>query len=124
MAKELSDVSKTELEIMLVLWSDGAQTVRHIVEQIYERHTQSLHTTVKSLLERLMAKGFVEVDRSLPVHRFYAVVQKDQFVQYELNKLASSVFEGELAPLMMSLVSQSQLTAKDKATIQSLIDKL
>jgi hypothetical protein len=37
--------------------------------------------------------------------------------------LASTVFEGELAPLVMSLVSSSRLSAKDRLKLQSLIDK-
>lgn len=124
MTQELSGISKTELEIMLVLWDHGPLAVRQIAERVYGKHSQSLHTTVKSLLERLSAKGFVQADRRLPVHLFSATVRKEQFVQHELNKLASTVFDGEFAPLVMSLVSQSRLTAKDKAKIQSIIERL
>jgi BlaI family penicillinase repressor len=123
MSKELSDLSKTELEIMLVLWNEGNQTARQIVERLYGQHTQSLHTTVASLLKRLAAKGFVQSDRSLPMHVFYATISKEQFVHGQLSKLASTVFEGELAPLVMSLVSSSRLSAKDRLKLQSLIDK-
>lgn len=124
MSKELNDLSKTELEIMLVLWNEGNQTARQIVDRLYGQHTQSLHTTVASLLKRLAAKGFVQSDRSLLMHVFYATISKEQFVQGQLSKLASTVFEGELAPLVMSLVSSSRLSAKDRLKLQSLIDKL
>lgn len=124
MSSEFSDLSNTELEIMLVLWGEKPQTVRYIVEQVYGQHSQTLHTSVTSLLKRLAAKGFVATDRSLPVHLFSASVSKDEFVQSQLSKLASSVFEGELAPLVMSLVSSSRLTDKERAKLQSLIEKL
>ena len=124
MPSEFSDLSNTELEIMLVLWGEKPQTVRYIVEQVYGQHSQTLHTSVTSLLKRLAAKGFVTTDLTLPVYLFSASVSKDEFVQSQLSKLDSSVFEGELAPLVMSLVSSSLLTAKERAKLQSLIEKL
>jgi hypothetical protein len=53
MSRQTRDVTETEFAILNVLWDRGPSTVRGIVEVVYGRHTHSLHTSVKSLLERL-----------------------------------------------------------------------
>lgn len=120
----MKDVSNTELAILAVLWEHGPQSVRQLVEAIYGEHRQSLHTSVKSLLERLATKGFVETDRSENVHRFRAIVEREEFVGDQLDKLADQVFDGQVAPILQSLVGRVKLTQKDRAAIESLLKKM
>ncbi len=120
----MEEISKTEMEIMLILWERGPTTVRDIVQALYSSHTQSLHTTVKSLLERLARKGFVECDRSDHVHRFAPLVAKESFVQAKIDKLATEVFDGSIGSVLLSMVDKIRLSKKDKATIEEILEKL
>ncbi len=63
MPRQTKDVTETEFAILNVLWNQGPSTVRGIVEAVYQRHTHSLHASVKSLLERLAEKGFIVCER-------------------------------------------------------------
>ena len=63
MPRQTKDVTETEFAILKVLWDRGPTTVRGIVEAIYRQHTHSLHTSVKSLLERLADKEFAVCQR-------------------------------------------------------------
>ncbi len=60
MPRETRSVTETEFAILNVLWDRGPTTVREIVETIYRKHAHSLHASVKSLLERLADKDFVQ----------------------------------------------------------------
>ena len=120
----MQDLSNTELEIMLAIWQSHEPAVRDIVEVVYGEHSQSLHTTVKSLLERLIRKGFVECDRNDHIHRFRALVSRDEFAQSQVGKLAQSMYSGNLAPMLLSMVDQVQLSKKDKTTIEGILSKL
>ncbi len=117
-------VSNTELEILNVLWDRGPLPVREIVEAVYGSHSQTLHTTVKSLLERLVTKGFVTGDRSQTPHAFAATVERDSFVGSQIEQLADSVFEGRLAPILLSLVDRVRLSRKDREAIEEILRKL
>ena len=112
------------MEIMLVVWAQDGPSVRDIVESIYSGHSQSLHTTVKSLLERLSKKGFVECDRSDHVHRFRALIAREAFVQSQVGKLADSVYSGNIAPVLLSMVEKIRLSKKDRETIEEILSKL
>ena len=120
----MKSVSDTEMAVLIVLWDRGPVRVREIVEAVYGIHSQSLHTTVKSLLERLNRKGYVECDRTEHVHKFSSLVQRDAFVGAEIEKIAESVCEGSFAPILLSLVDRVQLTKKDKDAIEKILRKL
>lgn len=120
----MKDVSNTELAILALLWDHGPQSVRRLVEAMYGEHRQSLHASVKSLLERLSAKGYVESNRSDIPHRFAAVVEREDFVGDQLDKLANQVFDGQVAPILQSLVGRVKLSKKDRTAIEALLKKM
>lgn len=122
MGKPSQDITDAETAVMEVLWTreDGA-TVREIVLAMYGRHEHSLHGGVKSFLDRLMEKGYVNVDKSGFAHCFSAAVAREQYVGRQLKWMAESHFGGSLAPLMLSLVGQVKLTKKDRAAIERIV---
>ena len=124
MAGKPASVTETERAILEVLWNHESSTVREIVERIYSKHTPALHATVKSLLERLSSKGFIDGDTSGFMHRFSARVSRQEYVAQELERLADSHFGGALAPLLMSLVEKAQLTRKDRDAIRKIIETI
>ena len=122
MPRNSADVTQTELAILDVLWSRGDCAVRDIVAALYEQHTPTLHMTVKSLLERLEDKGYVESDRGGFAHRFSAKVSREAYVGQQLKQLADSHFDGALAPMLLTLVDRIKLSRKDREAIRKIID--
>lgn len=120
----MKNVSDTELEILNALWDSGPLTVRQIVEAVYDDHSQSLHTTVKSLLERLIVKEYVAGDRSQSPHRFHATVDRAAYIQAQVSRLAGNVFDGHMAPVLLSLVDSVKLSRKDRATLEEILKKI
>lgn len=125
MGKPKDDVTEAELAVMEVLWNraEGA-SVREIVLAVYGRHEHSLHGGVKSFLDRLLEKGYVDVDKTGFAHRFFAVVTRQEYVGWKLRRLAESHFGGSLAPMMLSLVGQVKLSKKDRAAIEKVIENI
>ena len=117
-------VTETEFAILNVLWQCGPTTVRGIVEAIYQKHTHSLHASVKSLLERLADKDFIVCQRRGGVHLFSAAVQREAFVAQQLQLLADSNFGGSLTPLLNTLIDNTKLSRKDRDAIRKIIEKI
>jgi BlaI family penicillinase repressor len=122
MPRNVADVTETELAILDVLWTRGQSAVRGIVAALYGRHTPTLHMTVKSLLERLEGKGYVECDGSGFAHRFSAKVSREAYVGQQLKQLADSHFDGAVAPMLLTLVDRVNLSRKDREAIRKIID--
>lgn len=125
MAKLNDDLTDAEMSVMEVLWDrDAGATVREIVLAVYGRHEHSLHGGVKSFLDRLIEKGYVQADKSEFAHRFRAVRTRQEYVGSQLKRLAESHFGGSLTPMLLSLVEQAKLTKKDRAAIERLIENI
>jgi BlaI family penicillinase repressor len=122
MPHKMPHVTETELAILDVLWTRGPSAVREIAEILYDDTKPSLHATVKSLLERLHEKGFVECDASGFAHRFSARVSRDDYVGTQLDQLAANHFDGALAPMLLSLVERVKLSRKDRDAIRKIIE--
>ncbi len=124
MSRQPRDVTETEFAILNALWERGPSTVRGIVEAVYQRHTHSLHASVKSLLERLIAKDFVACQRQGGAHFFSAALSREAFVAQQLQVLADSNFRGSLTPLLSTLVENIKLSSKDREASRRIIEKI
>jgi BlaI family transcriptional regulator, penicillinase repressor len=117
----MAEVTETELAILEVLWDRGASAIREIVTVLYDQHTPALHATVKSLLERLEGKGYVECDKRGFAHTFSALVSREAYVGRQLTELANSHYGGELTPMLLTLVERAELSKKDREAIRKII---
>jgi len=120
-----ADATETEMSVLEILWDvpEGI-AVREIVLKMYGRHEHSLHGGVKSFLDRLMEKGLVSVDKSGFAHLFAATITRQEFVGRQLKKIAESHFGGSLAPMLLSLVEQAELSDKNRASIEKIIKNI
>jgi predicted transcriptional regulator len=124
MARKGAEVTATELAILDVLWKQGPATVREVVEAIYGEHRASLHSAVKSLIDRLIEKGYVACERKAFAHLFAATVDRDLFVGQQLQQLADSHYQGELTPMVLSLVERLKLSKQEREAIRKIIDRI
>ena len=118
------NATDAELAVLNVLWERGPCLIRDITESIYGEHTQAKHTTVKSLLERLAAKGLVTSDTTQFSHKFSAAVTRDQYVAAEMQKLADSHFSGSIAPMLLTLFKHAKIGKKERENIRKIIDEM
>ena len=124
MATRGRDVTDAELAVLQVLWDRSQATIREITKVVYPDDVKIQYSTVKRLLARLQAKGFVERDESEFVHVFAPVGGRDELVGRRLEALADTLCEGSISPLLSNLAKAESLTEKQKKTLLSLIGEL
>lgn len=124
MARKMRDVTNAELAILEVLWDRGEATIRQLTDVRYPTGTLSDYATVKKLLGRLEAKGYVGRDRRSAAHVFAARVDRDQLVGLRLQALAENLCGGSRVPLLMHLLQTTRLTREERRELDSLLDEL
>jgi BlaI family penicillinase repressor len=117
-------VTETELSILNVLWNENGRQIREIVGEVYGEHTQALHATVKSLLDRLIDKKLVTIDRTQFAHRFSAAITREQFVGEHLQQLADSHFNGALAPMFVAMMGRAKLTKAQRRALMEIVESI
>lgn len=115
-------LANAELAIMDLLWQTGGLTARQIREQLYPDATKGQHGTVQRLLQRLETKGYVQRDRSSPVHLFSAVTSRQTYACSQLESLAAKLTGGSLAPLITHLVEGNKISDKEIDQLRTILD--
>ena len=112
-----------ELQIMNVVWDRGRVTVRDVYEALRERR-QVAYTTVMTMMNILDQKGFLKripgEDRAF----VYEPARSRQTVMRTMvNEFLDRVFGGSANPLMLHLIEDKHLTAKDLEVLRRAIRK-
>ncbi len=124
MGRTPNDVTDAELEILQVLWRDGALTIRTVTEVLNPEQVESYYSTVKKLLERLERKGFVRREREGMAHLYEPVVNRDELIGRRLQKVAETLCEGSVSPLLTQLAQHHELNTSQQEQLMALIDDL
>lgn len=107
-----------ELELLEVLWRDGAVTISEAQNGLSREQG---YTTVQTRLDRLVAKKLATKSRTRPA-KYKAKVKRDDVSRDDLNVLVRRVTGGRVVPLIAQLVAEHELTDEDITEIRELIE--
>ena len=123
MGRPARDITETELVVLRFLWDRGAATIRQLTDVLYPGGGAAQYATIQKLLDRMEAKGYVRRDRSLYVHVFEAVLDRDELIGRRLRSLAETLCDGSLTPLLTHLARTRNLTDEDRLALRAIIDE-
>jgi len=109
-----------ELEIMNILWENGASNVQAVREQL-ER--ELAYTTVQTMLNILHRKRRVKRRLKDRAYVYKPAMTRPQFVSRHLGDLVDRLFGGSAENLVMSLVEAKHLTPQKLARLHKLIEE-
>jgi predicted transcriptional regulator len=108
----LPKLTKLELQIMEVLWTHGASSVREIQEAFPEKNRPA-YTTVQTMVYRLEIKKAVRrVKKIGNAHIFDAAISRSAAQRRLVDELLS-FFGGRTQPVMAHLIESGHLTLDD-----------
>ncbi len=117
-AKELTE---RELEVMHVFWAGGELTAAEVRARLGSAGRDLAYTTVATLIRILTEKGFLEQTNSERPFVFRAVRDYKEVSRSLLGDLVERVFRGSREQLLLRLVEQRKLTAKERAVLKAIL---
>jgi predicted transcriptional regulator len=119
----LPKLSKLELQIMEVLWTNGPTAIRQIQESFGPKNRPA-YTTVQTMVYRLEAKKALRRARKIGnAHVFEALITRDAAKARLVDEFLS-LFGGRIQPVMAQLIEAGNLTPKDVADAERLLREL
>jgi BlaI family transcriptional regulator, penicillinase repressor len=103
-----------ELEIMQVLWEQGASTAAEVQPKL---KGDLAYTTVQTMLTVLLKKEKVTREAEGRAHRYRAAVSKDRATGGALKDMVKRMFGGSPEALLMALVDTRQISAEQLTRI-------
>lgn len=108
-----------ELEIMKVVWDLGTATVRDVYEKLLERR-HIAYTTVLTMMKILETKGHLKKTQTERAFVYRPSKPKKQVIAGMVREFVNRVFNGSAEPLLVHLLEDEGLTAKELAEIARL----
>jgi predicted transcriptional regulator len=118
-AKELTE---RELEIMRVFWNKGELTPSEVRDELANTGLDRAYTTIATLVRILTDKGFLEqittAERSF---RYRPLRSYEEVSGRLLGDLVERVFGGSREQLLMRLLDQQKLSAKERSILEDIL---
>ena len=116
--------SKSELEILQVLWDNGASTVRFVNEQLNELVREVQYSSTLKIMQLMAEKGLVDRDESEMQHIYSAAVDERKTKQMMLSRFVDTIYKGSSATLIMQLLGTKKTDKKELDQIREVLKKL
>ena len=116
--------TKSELEILQVLWQYGPSTVRFVNETLNEQKRAVQYTSTLKLMQIMAEKKMLKRDETNMKHIYIAEMEEQKTKSFLLDRFVDSMFNGSASSLMMQLLGNKKTTAKELREIKDLLNKL
>ena len=123
MAWKHKHISEAESAVMEVLWSRHPLSAEDITAKVTEGRDWSTGT-VKSLLNRLLAKQAISAERDGRRYLYSPVLARADYLSAEGRGLIDRLFGGQVSNLLTHFSRHEQLSADDIAELKRLIGEL
>jgi BlaI family transcriptional regulator, penicillinase repressor len=121
--KRIPKPTDSELEILRILWENGASTVKTVNEKLNEKKETGYTTTLK-MLQIMYEKNIVVRDENERSHVYSAAIDQDEIQKLLLDKLLETAFSGSAANLVMQALGNSKPSKEELKKIKELLNQI
>ena len=116
--------TRTELNILQILWDKGPSTVRDVHEALNESESSG-YTTALKMLQVMHQKGLVERDDQQRAHVYSAAMSKEATQSGFLTDLVDRLFDGSTSQLVLQALGNApQADPEQLKMIRDLLSKM
>ncbi|MGZ3874094.1 MAG: BlaI/MecI/CopY family transcriptional regulator [Mucilaginibacter sp.] len=115
--------TRSELEILQVLWEIGPSTVRDVNNELLKQKEVNYTTTLK-LMQIMADKGILERDESQMKHVYRVAEEEQKTKEHLLDKFVDSMYKGSASKLVMQLIGNKKTSQEELQEIKDLLKKL
>lgn len=114
-------LTKSELEVMKILWAQGESCDVHEIIDSYEE-PKPAYTTVSTFLKILQHKGYVGFERGRgKQYLYFPVVSHDDYTRFALQDLKHHFFGGSTSSFISFFVKEEKLSEEEIAELLQMI---
>jgi len=121
-SKASPQLGRAEWAVMEALWTRDRGTATELQRDLEETHHWA-YSTVKTMLDRLVVKGFVKARRVGNVYEYAPKVHRGSVVARAVDDLFDRVLAGSLAPMLDRLIESRRLSPTEIDELREMLDQ-
>jgi BlaI family penicillinase repressor len=115
--------TEKELEILQIVWSRDAVSVKDVHEALGGVDSNG-YTTILKMMQIMHEKGLVTRQKRGKLHLYKAVHSLENTRKHLLDKMIQTVFQGSASQLVMSALGTSKSSKEELKQIKEYLEKL
>ena len=115
--------TEKELEILQIIWSRDAVSVKDVHEALGGDASNG-YTTILKMMQIMHEKGLVTRQKRGKLHLYKAVHSLENTRQHLLDKMIQTVFHGSASQLVMSALGNTKSSKEEIKQIREYLEKL
>ncbi len=101
-------ISDSEWDVMEPIWEAGACTAADVIKRLRATHDWN-HSTIRTLLARLVEKGALEYEVDGPRYIYRPAISRRQCVRQKGRSFLEQTFGGDVGALLVHFVTEAAL---------------
>ena len=116
--------TKTEMDVLQVLWQYGPSTVRFVHDKLNEQKDAVIYTSTLKLMQVMKEKGMLERDETNMKHIYSAALEEDKVKGNMLGRFVDSMYNGSASSLMVALLGNDKTSEEELQKIKELLNNM
>lgn len=116
--------TRSELEILQVLWKHGPSTVRSVNDRLNDEKRSIQYTSTLKIMQIMTDKGMLARDESSMKHVYSPLLEEKSTKGLLLDRFLDATFNGSAATLLMQLLGNKKTSKDELDEIKALINKI
>jgi BlaI family transcriptional regulator, penicillinase repressor len=120
MPKPEIELTEAEWRIIKAVWENEPCAAPAIQEKLFA-HTQWTYSTVRTLMDRMVAKGLLTTEKMRNLSLFRSAITPAQARRGEVAYALKHAFDGATAPMFQCLLDTNKLGEEELNELEALI---
>ncbi|MHC4647495.1 MAG: BlaI/MecI/CopY family transcriptional regulator [Planctomycetota bacterium] len=120
--KSRPELTEAEWAIMKIVW-ENELCAAGTVQEILQESKNWAYGTVKGAMDRMVEKGFLQVERIRNLQLFSSKISERQARKGELKKTLKRAFDGALTPMVQFLIENEDFSTAELRKIRKFIQQ-
>jgi BlaI family transcriptional regulator, penicillinase repressor len=116
--------TKTEMDVLQILWANGPSTVRFVHDKLNEQKEAVIYTSTLKLMQVMKEKGMLDRDESQMKHVYSPLLKEDKVKGNLLGRFMDSMFDGSASNLMVALLGNGKTSDEELKKMKELLQKM
>ncbi|MDD5327627.1 MAG: BlaI/MecI/CopY family transcriptional regulator [Phycisphaerae bacterium] len=120
MTKKKHDLTEGEWAIIQAVWSNQP-CAAPTVQEVLQSERAWTYSTVKTMMDRMVAKGLLKTERIRNLILYSAAVTRREAQHCEIMRAAKRAFDGAFTPMMQFLLDSNKLSKEQLTELETII---
>ena len=120
--KTVAELTEAEWEIMQVIW-EKEPCAAGTVQEALAATRNWCYATVKLTMDRMVAKGFLQIERIRNLQLFHSCISEVEARRGEFRRMLTRAFGGAMTPMLKFLIEHEGLSKDEAMELRQFVNK-